>query len=179
MLNLYRLKGYSLYELLMTLALAALVMTIGVPSFGQLVADKRLRTEVDALFHAIHRARSESIARRRVVSICPSRDGRYCEPGKDWSSGWILFINKGRQDTGVRDDNEVILHYHQTDGRSRIMANRQNFSLRGTLFRATNGTIVFCDLAARAESRALVISYTGRPRVTRTTRHGKPYECSD
>ena len=163
----------------MTLGLATLVMALGLPSFGQLVADKRLRTEVDALFHAIHQARSESIARRRVVTICPSRDGKYCEPDNDWSGGWILFVNKGQQNTDIREDDEVVLKYHQTDGRSRIVANRQSFSLRGTVLRATNGTIVFCDAAARAENRALVVSYTGRPRVTRMTTRGKPYECAD
>ena len=45
-------RGFSLYELIMTLALVALVLTLGLPSFGSLVADKRLRVETDALFHA-------------------------------------------------------------------------------------------------------------------------------
>ncbi len=171
--------GYSLYELMITLALAGLLLTVGLPSFNGLVADKRLRAEVDAIFHAVHLARKESIARRRVVSICPSLDGQYCEPGNDWSKGWILFVNKGRRNSLRRDDDEVLLQYHQVSEHSRITTNRRGFSLRSTELRATNGTIVFCDRAGRTQTRALVISYTGRPRVTRKDRNGQPYTCAD
>jgi len=174
-----RTAGYSLFELVMTLGLVALLTTIGLPSLGSLAADKYLRTEVDALFHAIYLARTESIARRRVVSICPSLDGQYCDPSYDWSNGWILFVNKGMKDPLRRDDDEVVLRHHQVSETSRITANRKGFSLRATELRATNGTIVFCDRAGRAESRALVVSYTGRPRVTRKNRAGKAYACVD
>ena len=75
-----RFGGYSLYELLMTLGLVTLIMTLGVPSFGAIVANQRLRVEVDALFHAIHLARKESIVRRRVMSLCPTRDGAVLHP---------------------------------------------------------------------------------------------------
>ena len=174
-----RTDGYSLFELVMTLALVALLMTVGLPSLGGLAADKYLRTEVNALWHAVYLARTESIARRRVVSICPSLDGQYCDASYDWSNGWILFVNKGMQDPLRRDDDEVLLQHHQVSESSRISSNRRGFSLRATQLRATNGTIVFCDRAERAQSRALVISYTGAPRVTREDRAGNAYACAD
>ena len=174
-----RTDGYSLYELVMTLGLVAILTAIGVPSFAGLAADKYLRTEVNALFHAVYLARTESIARRRVVSICPSLDGQYCDSGNDWSKGWILFVNKGMSKQLRRDDNEVLLQHHQVSESTRIMSNRKGFSLRSTQLRATNGTLIFCDRAGRAESRALVISFTGRPRVTRKDRAGKAYSCVD
>ena len=64
--------GYTLYELLMTLALVAIVAGLGLPSFGSMLARSKMHVEVNALFHAIHLARKESIMRRQVVSICPS-----------------------------------------------------------------------------------------------------------
>jgi len=171
--------GYSLYELLLTLGLVALLAGLSVPSLGGLAADKRLGVEVSALFHAIYLARTESIARRRVVSICPSLDGQYCDPGYDWSAGWIVFVNKGLRKSLERADDEVLLRHHQVSESSRITSNRRGFSLRSTELRATNGTLVFCDRAGQTESRALVVSYTGRPRVTRTDSGGKPYNCAD
>lgn len=171
--------GYSLYELLITLGLAALVLTLGLPSFGKLVADKRLRAETDALFHAIHLARKSSIVRRRVVSICPSNDGESCNQGYDWSSGWIVFANVDRDDPPQVDDNEPVLSQHRVEDTVQILANRRGFTLRSTHLRATNGTLVVCDRTGRAASRALVVSYTGRPRVTRTDRSGEPYSCPD
>ncbi|MFQ5549130.1 MAG: GspH/FimT family pseudopilin [Woeseia sp.] len=171
--------GYSLYELLMTMALAALVLTLGVPTFGKLVADNRLRTEVNALFHAVHVARKASVVRRRAVTICPSPDGRSCRPGRDWSMGWMMFVNTDRDRPAVRDDDEAVLRHHRVNGNARITANRGAFTLRSTELRATNGTLVFCDRGDRAAPRALVISYTGRPRVARTDSRGNAYECPD
>ncbi len=100
----YRIRGFSLYELLMTLTLVALVLTLGIPSFGSIVANNRLRVEVDALFHAVHLARKASVVRRRVITICPSYDGFNCEPCLDWSMGWMMFVNTARDQPPARDD---------------------------------------------------------------------------
>lgn len=171
--------GYSLFELVMTLALAALILTLGLPSFGKLVADKRVRVEVDALFHAVHLARKSSIARRRVVSLCPSADGQTCSGDTDWSQGWLMFVNVDRDEPPQRDAGEPVLQHHIVGDTVRIQANRRGFTLRATELRATNGTLIFCDRAARAEPRALVVSYTGRPRVARADSRGQPYTCAD
>jgi len=172
-------SAYSLFELLMTLAIAAIVLTIGLPSFARLVADHRLRVESDALFHAVHLARKESIARRRVVTLCSSLDGQTCAGDKDWSSGWILFVNQGRSNETVRDPNEELLTYHPVAVEARLTANRLAFSLRSTDLRATNGTLIICDRGEQATARALIISYTGRPRVSLYQASGQAWKCAD
>ncbi|MGB5164270.1 MAG: GspH/FimT family pseudopilin [Woeseiaceae bacterium] len=172
-------RGFSLYELLVTLLIAALVMTIGLPAFSGTVARHRQRVEIDALFHAVHLARKESILRRRVVSLCPSLDGRQCSASRDWSSGWLMFENSDRDVPPHVDPGEPLLQRHTVDPTVRISANRQGFTLRATVQRATTGTFVVCDREQRVQPRGLVISYTGRPRVARQTRAGKPYECAD
>ncbi|GMR17078.1 MAG: Tfp pilus assembly protein FimT/FimU [Gammaproteobacteria bacterium] len=171
--------GYSLFELLLTLGLAGLVLTLGLPSLAATVASNRLRTEVNALFHAIHLARQDSITRRRAITLCPSDDGRQCSAGKDWSGGWIRFANSDRDSPPRRDPGEALLQYHRVGRDSRISANRHSFTLRATALRATNGTLVFCDRSGRAKPRALVVSYTGRPRVAYADARGKPYRCPD
>lgn len=172
-------RGFSLYELLMTLTLIALLVGLGVPSFAGLAARNRLHVEINALFHAIHVARKESIMRRKVVSLCPSLDGRSCSPSRDWSTGWLMFENTDKDEPPRRDRGEPLLQVHVVGENVRIMANRRGFTLRATEKRATNGTFVVCDRADRVTPRALVISYTGRPRVTQETRRGEPYSCAD
>lgn len=117
--------------------------------------------------------------RRKVVSICPSPDGLSCEPGRDWSSGWLMFENSDRDEPPRRDAGEALLQVHKVAQNVRITANRRGFTLRATQKRATNGTFVVCDAAGRVTPRALVISYTGRPRVTLRTTRGDLYECAD
>ena len=170
--------GYSLYELIITIGLIALVMSLGLPSFGKILANHRLKAEVDALFHAVHLARKESVVRRRAVTLCPSPDGQNCEPGFDWSDGWIMFVNLDRDVPATRDSDEPVLQRFSGILHNEVTANRRSFSFRTTALRATNGTFIFCDKARRAEVRALIVSYTGRPRVSRIDRSGKPYKCA-
>lgn len=172
-------RGFTLYELLVTLVLLALIVGLGLPSFGEMIARHRLQVEVNALFHAIHLARKESIMRHRVVSICPSRDSLSCDPGRDWSVGWLMFENADRDEPPRRDAGEALLQAHKVGENVQIMANRRGFTLRSTQKRATNGTFVVCDRADRTAPKALVVSYTGRPRVTQQTRRGEPYRCAD
>jgi type IV fimbrial biogenesis protein FimT len=172
-------RGYSLYELIITIGVFALLMSLGVPSFGKMLANNRLKVEVDALFHAVHLARKESILRRRAVTLCPSRDGEKCVSGFDWSVGWIMFVNLDRDMPASRDSGEPVLQRFSVSLHNEVVANRKSFSFRTTELRATNGTFIFCDKARRAAPRALIISYTGRPRVARNDTRGKPYRCAD
>ncbi len=172
-------QGFTLFELLTTLLLVTLIASIAIPSFTATLARQRQRVEINALFHAIHQARKESIMRRKVVSICPSADGSGCAPGENWSIGWILFENKDRDSPPRVDPDEPVLVHHRVADRVRIRANRNAFTLRATFLRATNGTFVFCDENAEINPRALVVSYTGRPRVASHTANRELYSCAD
>lgn len=171
--------GYSLYELIGTVGLVALVLSLGVPSFGRIVAEHRLKVEVDVLFHAIHLARKESIVRRREVTLCPSANGRDCLPGFDWSEGFIMFVNLDRDGPAERDPDEPVIQRYSTSSHNLILANRRSFSFRTTALRATNGTFTLCDKARRGAARRLIVSYTGRPRVSLIGRDRNPRQCSD
>lgn len=171
--------GYTLYELLVTTLVAAAVLTAAIPSFVGLLARQRQHVEINALFHAVHVARKESIMRRRAVSLCPSTDGDTCQPGPDWSHGWILFENRDRDWPPQVDIDEPVLTRHRVGSNVQIRANRHGFTMRSVFRRATNGTLVVCDPAGRIRARALVVSYTGRPRVAWHTHSGDPWSCAD
>lgn len=172
-------RAYTLYELLLTLLLVAVIAGLAIPAFSGVVARAAMHTEINALFHAIHLARKESIVRKRVVSLCPSTDMRWCAPGEDWSAGWLMFENADKDSPPERDPSEPLLRSHRVHENVRITANRRGFTLRSTQKRATNGTLVFCDRAGRTVPVALVVSYTGRPRVAEKTPRGRPYFCAD
>ena len=174
-----RKQGLTLYELLLTLALLAILAAVAAPSFGIYIAKSRQTSEINALFHAVHRARKASIMRRKVVSICPTPDGLQCGSIADWSSGWLLFENSDADAPPRVDAGEPVLAVHPVDAAIGISANRRGFTLRATVKRATNGTLVVCDRTGRAAPRALVISYTGRPRIARERPDGTPYSCPD
>lgn len=172
-------RGFTLYELLITLSLAAILVSLGVPAFSSMLARSRQAVEINSLFHAIHLARKESIVHRHVVSLCPSADGRTCRPGTDWSAGWIVFRNPGGESPPEVDDGDTIILTRAVPESIRISANRRSFTLRATVRRATNGTFVVCDAYERISPKGLVVSYTGRPRVADARPDGTPYRCAD
>lgn len=174
-----RQDGFTLYELMLTLALGALLTGLAVSSFSDIAARHRQGVEIDALFHAIHLARKESVMRRKVVSLCPSSDGQTCSAGMDWSAGWIMFENADQDSPPVVDAGEPVLRRHRVDDQVTLVANRRSFTLRATYQRATNGTFVACDSAGRVPPKGLIVSYTGRPRVAFARPGGAPYSCAD
>lgn len=90
-----------------------------------------------------------------------------------------MFNNVDRDEPPRVDPGEALLQVHRAGPNVRILANRRGFTLRATVKRATNGTIIVCDDRARGSTRGLVISYTGRPRVALKDRRGNPYTCID
>lgn len=174
-----RSKGLTLFELLISISLIALLVGLAVPSLAGILARQRQSAEINALFHAVHLARKESIVRRKVVSICPSLDGKSCSPAREWEGGWLMFENSDRDSPPRLDSGESVLVRHRFGEQIRVSANRKGFTFRATFLRATNGTIVLCDTGNRIKPEALVVSYTGRPRVARHTPKGDLYSCAD
>jgi type IV fimbrial biogenesis protein FimT len=172
-------KGFTLFELVLTLLLVSLLAGLAIPSLAGTLARQRQSVEINALFHAVHLARKESIMRKKVVSLCPTRDGKVCTPSRDWSTGWLMFENRDRDSPPQIDSGEPLLLTHQIVAPVRISANRTGFTFRATFLRATNGTIVLCDPEDRITPKALVVSYTGRPRVARHSPDGELYSCAD
>lgn len=168
-------RAFTVYELLITLALVATLVALGMPSFSALAAKSRQSVEINALFHAFHQARKESITRRRIVSLCPSRDLQTCEKTTDWSTGWLLFHGSA----GTARPGDRIVTRHAVAETMTVSANRLIFTSRGTYRRTTNGTIVVCDRLGRTDPKALVISHTGRPRVAERRPDGSAWSCAD
>lgn len=90
-----------------------------------------------------------------------------------------MFENSNNNSPPTLDTGEPLLQQHRVSGDIQINSNRRAFTLRSTQLRATNGTIKFCDRHNRAASRALVISYTGRPRVSYQDSRNMAYVCAD
>jgi type IV fimbrial biogenesis protein FimT len=172
-------RGFTLYEMLLTLVLVAILTSLALPSFSATLAKSRQTAEINALFHAIHLARKESIRRRQVMTVCASRDGRACLATPDWSAGWILFNNTDQDSPAQVDPGEAVVLAHAVGEGVRVVGNRRSFTLRATFRRATNGTLIVCDRRNRVPAKALVVSYTGRPRVASERTDGTPFSCPD
>lgn len=171
-------RGFTLIELLACLAVLVVLTAWGVPSFGALTRDAARTREVNQFIQGVYLARSEAIKRNGVVSLCPSRDGSTCFPSAAWDSGWLVFVNADRDSPAIRDAGEQLLRVYPGWDTGHISANRSTLSFRPFGQVGVTATVTFCDDRGSPAARAVIISQTGRPRVTSRTASGGALTCT-
>ena len=103
--GLYTIAG-GLVAVIYTDAVQAVLLTVGIPSYSNLLQKNRI-SETSGLLHvSLHMARGEAIKRRRPVQVCPSADGSSCRNDGDWSEGWVVFAETNGNN--VPDAGEVV-----------------------------------------------------------------------
>lgn len=171
-------RGYTLLDVLITVALVAILAGMAVPAFGDLIRDTRRTTLINRFVHSIHLAKNEAIKRGHSVALCKiDRQQRCAGKGISWHDGWMVFVNLDRDQPVRRDAGEPILLLNNPDPAVQIIGNRNAFTFRPFTRRSTNGTLVFCDTRGAEAARAVIISYTGRPRVSNLNARGRALAC--
>jgi type IV fimbrial biogenesis protein FimT len=174
-----RSEGFTLWELLCALLVAGVAFGLGAPGFRTFVLDARRTADVNAFVLAVQLARTEAAKRGRPVILCKTRDRERCGGNElRYDAGWMVFANDDGALPPQRSALEPLLHAHAPQIVGWIDGNRPAFEFRPYLRRSTNGTVVFCDERGAAHARAVIVSYTGRPRVDTVRPDGKPLQCA-
>jgi type IV fimbrial biogenesis protein FimT len=87
-----RVKGFTLIELMVTIAVAAILVSIALPSFRNLIVSNRLNTLATEMVDAVSFARSESVKRNSPVVFCraASATATVCDSGSFWAH-WVIL----------------------------------------------------------------------------------------
>jgi type IV fimbrial biogenesis protein FimT len=166
-------RGYTLIELLVVLAVVAILAAQALPVGAELLRSARQRERITAFVVSAQLARGEALRRGHAVTLCPSDDGETC--GDDYAAGWIVFDDRGGDRERAPD--EAVLDRYAAPTAGPVKTTVRRFTWRAVGRRGTNGTVTFCAEAARDRSRAVVVSYTGRPRVADRQPNGKKLAC--
>lgn len=83
-------RGFTLIELMVTIAVLAIMVAIAVPSFTSLIQNNRTTSLHHEILGAIQLARSEAVNRRKDVIICRTENQNVCANGTNWAAGWLV-----------------------------------------------------------------------------------------
>jgi len=104
-------KGFTLLELMVTLAILAIILGIGVSSFIPQLDSSHARAVSDSLRASIAQTRSESITRGGSVRLCGSSDGTSCV--NTFNDGWIIYHDS--DNSGALSTTDNILTWHEQE----------------------------------------------------------------
>lgn len=166
--------GFTLIELMITLAIAAILLTVGIPSFRDFIMNNRLTTQANEFVASIQTARSLAIRYQRPTRICVSDDPAAATPAcvnsTDWTRGWFVWVDLDRD--GVIDNDEAQRVTQALEGTTSFDSTTQSsftYNARGLVDNADSFDL--CDDRAGETGRRIDITPAGRVNIT-------PLNCS-
>lgn len=173
-------NGLTLPELLVTIAVGAIIMALAVPSFQESLVQNRLSTQINDLVLDLNFARSEAVKRGGpTVVLCKSTDGASCskEADRDWGNGWIVFVDSngdGAVDPGEKLRTRSPVLWGFTLQASANFANAITY--RSTGVSTATGEFALCAGNDLTRARVVFINTVGRTYLGQDNNHNRKPE---
>ena len=145
-------SGFTLVELMVVIAVLAILASIGIPGFQGIVAENRATSAANELLATLQFARSAAIAQSRPVTVRPTADD-------DWDGGWVVAM--GENDDPLRESPAL---------RQSVSLDRAadvEFSSTGTLAGQTLTPFVLTVESGPGASRRICMTLGGSSKVIR------------
>ena len=169
--------GFTLPELMITLGIAAIVLSTAVPSLSATVKSSRLASHLNSVVADIHFARSEAVKRDVRVIMCRSINPNATVPScsgtaKIWTTGYIIFADDGNNSNNVYNDGvDTLLRRGQeasTGVKLRTNStwnNNLEFNPNGSTNEGGIALMSICDNRSNEYGKQIVVSRAGIPRM--------------
>ncbi len=173
-------QGLTLIELIATLAVVSILLAHTAPALHNIQANNRLWTHTHHFGQMLVFARSEAIKRNNKVIVCNADNSNQCLKKKHWDNFWLVF--EDRNNNGQWNSDEPLLK-RLPFGRStrlNIHSSRKSVIAFHGHGRSpgSNATFTFCDSRGAQHARSVILSNSGRYRMSDKTGSGKKLTCT-
>jgi len=149
--------GFTLLELMITLTIAAILMSMAVPNYREFIMNNRMTTATNDFVTTLAMARSEAVKRGEGVTICSSDDMATCTASA-WNQGWVVMVTSS---------SELLRVHEPLDSAITLTNAATNTSIEyrptGFLNGGAANSFSLCDNRTGETGRQIDISGTGRP----------------
>ena len=164
--------GFTLFELLATLGIGGLLLSIGVPSLTSFVRDANIISGTNGFLADLYYARNLAVTTNRRIVTCASSNGTSCNSVL-WTDGRITFKD---------DDNDLVLDAGEEVVRvgkpltslgvssaqfPSAITYRPNGRVMGAVVATNIGAFIVCDSRGPEHARGVIVDFNGRPRAVR------------
>ena len=148
-------EGFTLVELLVSIAVLAILLALAVPSFQNMIMNNRITAKTDALSAALNYARNIALTQNVNVLACPFSAVNSTACGGNWQSGWIIVSQPASGAAVLFQSNAA----GPNDPSVSATATNVTFDTRGLATTQSNFTI--CDSRGAAFARSVQVLPTG------------------
>ena len=167
-------RGFTLVELAVVLAIVAILLRLAAPGLSRGTAARSLAAQASEFRAALRFARAQALARGAAVTICalaPEASEPACQRARlaDWRAGWLGFADRDRR--GTPNPHEPLLRVQQPLQRSGGVAGTRasiSFTAAGYATDAASRYVFSAPAAAVLDAPpalTVCVSKQGRPRV--------------
>lgn len=161
--------GFTLVELIVTIAVAAILVTVAVPNFRVFVQNSRISTQTNDLISDISLARSEAIKSGANASLCTSTVGTSCDGAGNWTTGRLVWTDTNNNN--VLDAGEIRRFRELASGGNALYISVATDPLTFTNRGAPAGggaslTFSVCDSRGNTSGRDVTINPLGQTRAS-------------
>ncbi len=176
-------QGFSFSEVVTTLGVLGVSLSLVVPSLSSMTASSVRADGINELVATLHVARNEAITRNETIVICPSEDGATCAP-VSWEAGWIRYVD-ANGDFGLSDGEPLLGATGPLSGlhiRSDAFGTAVGYAPSGRVSSPDNGLsggdFTFCPASKPTDARVLAVSALGHPVLAERPADGQEPDCS-
>ncbi|MCD9005136.1 GspH/FimT family pseudopilin [Luteimonas sp. XNQY3] len=153
--------GFTLVELMVTVAVIAILSAVAVPAMTGLINRSRISGLTGEVVSALQLARSEAVRRNARVTLCPSADGLTCTNSVDWA-GWIIEA----RDNATGTDQVILAGTAPSNTQVSGPAGGVVFRPSGLLVSQSQLTVCMPTNNPAANQRVVTVALSGSPITT-------------